>query len=212
MFNKMKIFFLILLVCFMESKSQDIIKLNPPDKSRGLPVMTALSERASVREFDTTSISIQDISDLLWAANGVNRPDEGKRTAPSAINAQDIDIYVFLKDAVCLYNAEEHSLIKKVNGDFRTLISAKQVEFANAPLFILIVSDNSKFKYGDDTQKLVWGAIDAGLVAENICVFCASVGFSSRPRASMEQDKITELLKLSNSQKLMLNVVVSYKK
>ncbi|HPI19736.1 MAG TPA: SagB/ThcOx family dehydrogenase [Candidatus Kapabacteria bacterium] len=196
----------------MESKSQDIIKLNPPDKSRGLPVMTALSERASVREFDTTSISIQDISDLLWAANGVNRPDEGKRTAPSAINAQDIDIYVFLKDAVCHYNAEEHSLIKKVNGDFRTLISAKQVEFANAPLFILIVSDNSKFKYGDDTQKLVWGAIDAGLVAENICVFCASVGFSSRPRASMEQDKITELLKLSNSQKLMLNVVVSYKK
>jgi len=208
----MKIFFLILLLGFMASKSQDIIKLNSPDKTRGLPVMKALSERASVREFDTTSLSIQDISDLLWAANGVNRHDEGKRTAPSAINAQDIDIYVFLKDAVYLYNAEEHSLIKKVNGDYCSLISAKQVEYSNAPLFILLVSDNSKFKYGDDTQKLVWGAIDAGLVAENICVFCASVGFSSRPRASMEQDKIIELLKLSNSQKLMLNVIVSYKK
>ncbi len=208
------IIILITIIIFniMELKTEEIIKLNAPDKTRGLPVMTALSQRASVREFDTTSLNMQDLSDILWAANGINRPEESKKTAPSAINSQDIDVFAFLKDGVYLYNALNHTVERKASGDYRSLISANQEEFANAPAFFLIVSDNSKFKYGDDTQKLVWGGIDAGLVAQNICIFASSVGLLSRPRASMEQDKIKELLKLKDSQKLMLNVIVSYKK
>jgi len=208
------IIILITIIIFniMELKTEEIIKLNAPDKTRGLPVMTALSQRASVREFDTTSLNMQDLSDILWAANGINRPEESKKTAPSAINSQDIDVFAFLKDGVYLYNALNHTVERKASGDYRSLISANQEEFANAPAFFLIVSDNSKFKYGDDTQKLVWGVIDAGLVAQNICIFASSVGLLSRPRASMEQDKIKELLKLKDSQKLMLNVIVSYKK
>ena len=84
----------------MFAQSEETIVLNPPDTNRGLPVMKALSLRASEREFDTTSINLQDLSDLLWASNGVNRPEIGKRTAPSAQNAQDIDIYVFMKSGI----------------------------------------------------------------------------------------------------------------
>ena len=82
------------IVCSMAAQESKTIILNPPDLTRGLPVMTALSLRASATEFDTTSLNLQDISDLLWAANGINRPESGKRTAPSARNYQDIDVYV----------------------------------------------------------------------------------------------------------------------
>lgn len=80
------------------------IKLNEPNKTRGLSVMEALSVRASVRDWSDRDLSLQDLSDLLWAANGINRPDSRKRTASSAMNAQDVDIYVFLKEGVYLYD------------------------------------------------------------------------------------------------------------
>ena len=98
------------IVCSSYAQDEKTIILNPPDLTRGLPVMTALSLRASATEFDTTSLSLQDMSDLLWAANGINRPESGKRTAPSARNWQDIDVYVVLKSGAYLYNHTKHCL------------------------------------------------------------------------------------------------------
>ncbi|MGD0589868.1 MAG: SagB/ThcOx family dehydrogenase [Bacteroidota bacterium] len=202
----------ITFTCSLYAQGTKTIVLDPPDTTRGLPVMKALSLRASAKEFDTTKIKLQDLSDLLWAADGVNRHEIGKRTAPSAINAQDIDVYVSLKSGIYLYKAKKHLLELIVDGDYRNLIADKQENVAKAPLICLLVSDISRFAFGKDSVKLVWAAEDAGIVSQNISLFCASVGFATRPRASMDQQKLKEILKLKDSQHLMLNNPVSYKK
>src|SRR4030042_3872200 len=96
--------------CLSYAQADQIIQLTPPDTTRGLPVMKTLKVRASATDFDTVMLSDQDLSDLIWAANGINRPENGKRTAPSATNAQDIDIYVCLKQGTYLYEAKKHTL------------------------------------------------------------------------------------------------------
>ncbi len=188
------------------------IILNPPDLTRGLPVMTALSLRASATGFDTTSLSLQDMSDLLWAANGINRPENGKRTAPSARNYQDIDVYVIMKSGAYLYNHNKHCLDFIAGGDHRALVAGSQEHFAVAPLFCLLVSDFSRFTREEDSLKMVWSAFDAGIVSQNISIFCASIGLDTRVRAWMDKDKLREVLELKDSQHLMLNHPVGYKK
>ena len=187
------------------------IVLNKPNLEREGNLMKALSQRASAREFDSTPLSIQDLSDLLWAANGVNRVESGKRTAPSAINAQDIDIYVFDSNGVYLYNAQKHILEGVVNGDYRKIISNQDKDPYPA-LILLLVSDISRFTRADDSLKTDWAAMDAGIVSQNIMLFCSSAGMESRPRAFMNKEQIIETLKLNNKQLPMLNIPVSYKK
>ena len=172
--------------------------------------MQAFSQRASVKEWNSSEMKVEDISDLLWAANGINRPGEDKRTAPSALNAQDVDIYVFTEKGVYLYNAKEHQLDPVVEGDHRELVAGRQKEVANAALMCVLISDISRFKFGEENMRLQWAAFDAGIVSQNISLFCASEGFANRPRASMEKEKLRELLKLKASQHLMMNNVVSY--
>jgi SagB-type dehydrogenase family enzyme len=194
------------------AQSTKTIVLNPPDITRGLPVMKALSLRTSANDFDTARIKMQDLSDLLWASNGINRPDVGKRTAPSAINAQDLDVYVSMETGIYLYDAKKHVLDLIIGGDHRKLIAGRQEKFAKAPVICLLVSDISRFKFGEDSLKLIWAAEDAGIVSQNISLFCASVGLATRPRATMDLIKLRELLKLNKSQYLMLNNPVSIKK
>jgi nitroreductase len=126
---------LILATAFCWAQAQDlkIIKLLEPNKKRGLPLMEALSVRASVREWSDQDLNLQDLSDLLWAANGINRPDSGKRTASSAMNAQDVDIYVFMKDGVYLYDAGQHALNPVASGDHRAEITARPAARPGGP-------------------------------------------------------------------------------
>lgn len=234
------------------------IKLNEPNKKRGLAVMEALSLRASVREWSDKDVSLQDLSDLLWAANGINRPDSKKRTAASAMNAQDVDIYVFRKDGAYLYDAAGHMLVPMVAGDYREVIAmrpgglggpgapggpggppqqkpegapapkpgeappAKPGEGPGtkppmgppspAPVVLVLVSDSSRFRGGTPELKAEWGAVDSGIVSQNIALFCAGTGMATRPRASMNKEKIAELLKLKDTQRAFLNHPVGYPK
>jgi SagB-type dehydrogenase family enzyme len=209
------IVFLILLIITVNSlfaQTTKTIVLNPPSNDRGLSVIKALSLRSSATEFDTASINLQDLSDLLWTANGINRSLTGKRTAPSAVNAQDIDIYVFLKTGIYFYDAKKHLLDLIVDSDCRNIVADKQQNVLKAPVIFLLVSDISRFVFGSDSLKMVWAAEDAGIVSQNISLFCASVGFTTRPRAFMNQQKLREILKLKDTQHLMLNNPVSYKK
>jgi nitroreductase len=210
------------------------IKLNEPNKTRGLPVMEAFALRASVREWSDKDLSLQDLSDLLWAANGINRPD-GKRTAPSAMNAQDVDIYVFMKDGAYLYDAAAHALKPVIAGDHRSEVTARpggpgakpqapppgaKPESkpgpggppSPAPVQLFLVSDISKFTRGETAGKLEIAALDTGIVSQNIALFCAGTGLATRPRASMDKAKIKELLKLTDTQYPLLNMPVGYKK
>jgi SagB-type dehydrogenase family enzyme len=201
-----------LLSISLFAQAKKIIVLNPPDTNRGLPVMKALAHRASASTYDSTTIRLQDMSDLLWAANGVNRPAISKRTAPSAMNSQEVDVYVFLKSGAYIYDANKNTLNIIADGDNRSLCYGGQEFTSIPPLFCVLVADISKFKRGNDSTKIILGAYDAGIVSQNISVFCASVDLATRPRATMDQKKLRELLKLKDSQYLMLNHPVSYKK
>lgn len=186
------------------------IELPKPNLERGVSLMKALSLRQSAKKFDAEKINVNDLSDLLWAANGINRPESGKRTAPSALNAQDIDIYVFNEDGAYLYDAQAHTLNLIVSDDKRSFFSRNPLDSKPSTVFLL-VSDISRFKFGKEEQRLEWAAMDAGIVSQNILLFCASEDLLCRPRAGMKKDKISELLNLSDSQYPMLNVPVSYK-
>lgn len=206
------VFGLALLASGLDAQVAKKIELPQPDITGGLPVMKALSLRASATDYDTTSLKIQDLSNLVWAANGVNRPDIGKRTAPSAMNSQDIDVYVLMKSGTYLYDAKTHSLELVAAGDHRLLAAGRQVEAARAPVICLLVSDLSRFRSGEESMKMIWAAEDAGIVSQNISLFCASAGLSTRPRATMDQEKLREALGLTPSQRMLLNHPVSYKK
>jgi nitroreductase len=225
---------------FLSAQDLETIKLKDPDKKRGLPVMEALAVRASATEFSEKDLSLQDLSDLLWAANGINRSDSGKRTASSAMNAQDVDIYVFMKEGVYLYEAKSHSLVQAASGDHRSECfpsrprrparpeqpgqpvapppppagahAGPQAQPAMAPVVLLLVSDISRFRGGSDDLKKEWAAIDTGIVSQNISLFCAATGLGTRPKSSMDRDKIHSHLQLKETQLPLLNHPVSYKK
>lgn len=195
---------------FMEMQAQKEIKLNAPDKTRGTSVMKALSDRHSVREFASRELKLQDLSDLLWAANGVNRSD-GKRTAPSALNKQDIDIYVIMAKGAYLYKPSEHVLEQIAAGDHRDAVAGAQDFVEDAAVCLVLVTDLSRFGSVDD-HTLLMGTIDAGLVSQNINIFCSAVGLNTVPRVSMDQAKLKRILKLKDSQRLIMNNPVGYAK
>jgi len=204
------ILLLVFLSLYMFGQEMKPITLNAPDLKRGLPVMEAFSLRASNTDFSDKKLSLQDLSDLLFAANGVNRKDISKRTAPSAMNAQDVDIYVFLQEGVYFFDAFKNVLNPVVAGDQRILTAGPQTAVAKAPVILLLVSDISRFKLPDEAAKLDGAAKDAGIVSQNINIFCAGTGLITRPRGTMDQVKIREVLKLKDSQHLMLNNPVGY--
>lgn len=200
----------IVLMAFLTGSAQELtpIELLKPDKSKGLPVMQAFDARASVREWSSRPLTLQELSDLVWAANGINRPEEKKRTAPSAMNAQDIDVYVLREDGAYLYDAEKNLLAPVAGGDLRPLAGK-----TDAPLTLVLIADLSRFRSGDDQTKLNLGYIDCGIVSQNIALFCAGTGLKTRPRASFpETDKLRAALKLKDSQRIILNHPVGYGK
>jgi hypothetical protein len=213
------------------------ITLNPPDVQRGLSFMETLSVKASATEWSDRELSLQDLSDLLWAANGLNRPEENKTTASSALNAHDVDIYVFMKEGVFVYDFQKHELKPVLVGDFRSQIMkprparpARPEEGdsappesdattappppppAEAPIQIILISDTARFRMGTNELKYEWAAIDAGIISQNISLFCAATGLKTRPRASMDKEKIKKLLELTDTQYVFLNDPVGYRK
>lgn len=202
----------LLFVSIMNAQNLKEIRLNAPDMTRGANMMKAFANRHSDREFAHKELSIQDISDLLWAANGINRPSEGMRTAPSALNKQDIDIYLFTKEGAYLYDAQLHILKPIAEGDQRSLVAGGQDFVKTAPVCLVYVSDLSRFGLGASEQVKLMGAMDAGIVSQNVNLFCAGVGLSTVPRATMDSEGLKRVLKLSDSQVPMMNNPIGYPK
>ncbi|MBO5243893.1 MAG: SagB/ThcOx family dehydrogenase [Muribaculaceae bacterium] len=177
-----------------------------------LRVSEALKVRHSERSFDASKpLSEQQISNLLWAAAGINRPESGKRTNPTALNAQEIDVYVFTPDGVSLYEPKSHSLKSVVSGDHRALIAVSQEFVMDAPVVLLLVADTGRFEIPSKAATLMSMA-DAGIASENINLFCAANGLATVPRASMDADGLRKLLNLSETQIPALNNPVGYSK
>jgi len=184
------------------------VSLPKPNLDKGYSITKAISLRKSAAAQDfqkSKELSLQEISELLWAANGVNRASDGKRTAPSAMNSQDVDVYAISKTGAYLYDAKNHSLNLVANGDLRALVAGGQAPFADAPLMLLLVSDISRLGTGDEANRKKMGAMDAGIVSQNISLYCSGTGLITRVRASMDFDGLTKALKLTASQLPMLN-------
>jgi nitroreductase len=174
------------------------------------------AKRQSNRTFDTKELTHQDLSDLLWAANGINRPESKKRTAPSAMNAQDVDIYVCMADGTYLYDASTNCLMQVTQQDIRPFSEGGRS--TGAPVILLLVSDASRYRnYKPENKEAnrqleMMGAIDAGIVSQNISLFCAGAGIGTVPRASLDQAAIRKALNLKESQSVWLNHPVGYLK
>lgn len=192
--------------------AQDLkkIELKNPDKTRGTSIMEAFSKRQSIREYSEKPLSIQDLSDLLWATIGINRSESGKLTAPTAMNKQEISLYVCFAEGAYLYDAKEHSLIPVAKGDFRPIMAVKQDYVNKAPVVLVIVADVSKFD-GDNTDRnMQMCAIDGGIVSQNISIFCAGTNMATVPRGWMDTEALKKALKLKDSQHPILNHPVGY--
>jgi len=191
--------------------SAQTVKLPAPDMNRQTSqFMETLQNRRSIRDFSEKELSQQDLSDLLWAAQGKSRKD-GRMTSPTAMNRQEILVYVFTKDGVSLYNHDDHELIKVLDGDHRGLCAGSQAAVKKAPVFLLLVADFGKFGSKNDHAVMMVYA-DAGIVSENINLFCAATGLATVPRGVMDNAGLVKLLGLSDKQIPVLNNPVGFQK
>jgi SagB-type dehydrogenase family enzyme len=177
----------------------------------GKPLMQTLKERHSTREFSDQKLGPQTLSNLLWAAWGISRPD-GHRTAPSASNKQEIEIYVVLPEGAYLYDAKAHALSPIATGDLRAATGTQPFP-ATAALNLVYVADMSKAgrPVTDPQQALNVGA-DAGFISENAYLYCASEGLATVVRASVNRPELAKLLKLRADQAIVLAQSVGYPK
>ncbi len=189
-----------------DAKTMD---LPEPRTTGGRPLMEVLRDRKSTREFSKKEIPIQVLSDMLWAAWGVNRPESGKRTAPSAVNWQEIDIYVASAKGLYVYDASEHSLRQVLSEDIRA-VTGKQAFVKDAPVNFIFVADYSRMGNRPQGDKDFYSAADAGFISQNVYLFCASEGLVTVVRGSLDREKLAKKMKLGSAQKIILAQTVGY--
>jgi len=194
-------------VLFAQESKQ--IKLPSPQMSGGMPLMQALKERISLREYSPKELPVQELSNMLWAAFGINRPETGKRTAPSSTNCQDIDIYVTTADGLYLYDAKAHILKLVVSDDIRSLTGTQDF-IKKAPLNLVYVSDFSKLGNRPDERKYRTACYDTGFISQNVYLFCASEGLATVVRGLIDKEKLSKAMKLRPDQKITLAQSVGY--
>lgn len=199
--------FLILNSAFIMVNSQDII-LPAPDRTGGKPLMQALSERESAREFTKEELTNQQLSDLLWAAWGYNRLSEKKRTAPSSRNFQEIDVYVAIHSGLYLYDAGSNKLKQIHKKDIRSLCGSQDF-VATAPINLVYVADLGKrgIKEGDriTDSDLLSSWANSGFIAQNVYLYCASANLGCVIRAMIEREKLAPEMGLKPNQAIILS-------
>jgi len=170
-----------------------------------------LKLRQTSREFSAKNISQQQLSNLLWAACGVNRPDLKKRTAPSAMNYQEIDVYVSTAEGLYLYNAEKQNLTEILKGDIRAKTGIQEF-VKTAPVNLIYVADYAKMAKADEKTKEGYSMADAAFISENVYLFCASEGLATGVRAWIDKEALAGTMKLAPAQHIVLAQAVGYPK
>lgn len=187
------------------------IRLPAPQTEGGKPLMQALKLRATSRAFAPEALPAQTLANLLWAAWGVNRADSGKRTAPSARNWQEVDVYVALPSGVFLYDAAANTLKPVVAGDLRALTGGQDF-VKDAPVTLVFVADTARMKgaHADDQKALAWA--DAAFISQNVYLFCASEGLATGVRAMLDRDALAKAIKLTPTQMVVFAQSVGFPK
>jgi Nitroreductase family. len=204
-----KLLALPLLFLSFYSIAQDNIKLPQPQAEGGMPLMDALRLRESSRSFSEDTLSLQTISNLLWAANGINRPT-GKHTAPSSMNYQEIDIYVALRGGLYLYDTKENLLQLVNSGDFMEATGTQDF-VKHAPLNLVYVANYNRVpKVTEYQQNASWA--NAAFIAQNVYLYCASTNLGCVVRASYNTEVLPKVLKLGANQKIIFTQTVGKKR
>ena len=201
------------LLCPNPIYSQELeeIKLPAPQMEGGRPLMEVLKDRHSSREFSTEELPLQVLSNLLWAGFGINRPDSGKRTAPSAVNWQNIDIYVAMSKGLFLYDAKENILAPVLAEDIRAA-TGSQSFVKDVPINLIYVADFSKIPRGTDEDKNFYSAAHTGYISQNVYLYCTSEGLATVVRGLVDREALAKVMKLRPEQKVMLAQSVGYTK
>ena len=204
------LFLPVLFVLPLLAQTPTAVPLPKPETRGGRPLMQALSERKSEREFSSQDLSPQVLSNLLWAAFGVSRPD-GRRTAPSAMNRQTVDVYVVKADGAFVYDAAKNQLIEAAVGDLRAA-TGTQGYVGKAPLNLVYVSDYSKMGNAAEADKASTAGAETGFIGQNVYLYCASEGLATVIRGSIDKAMLARALKLRPEQHIVLAQTVGYRK
>jgi SagB-type dehydrogenase family enzyme len=202
---------LILSGGFIMAHAQELIPLPPPNMTGGKPLMEALKDRHSSREFSTEKLPMQVMSDLLWAAFGINRPDVGKRTAPSAVNWQEVDIYVATAEGLFLYDAQANALQRILSDDIREKTGSQDF-LKEAPVDLVYVADYAKMGDRSEEDKKFYSAADVGFIGQNVYLFCASEGLAAVMRGRVDREELAKTMNLRPEQHIILAQTVGYPK
>ena len=188
---------------------ETVIALPPPQVTGGLPLMAALAARRSQREFAPAALPPQVLSDLLWSAFGVNRAAGHGRTAPSAIGAQEIDVYAALGGGLYIYDPDAHRLARVAQVDARR-VTGYQDFVDQAPLDLVYVADQAHLHNVPSEHRAAYSAACAGAIAQNVYLYCASAGLATVVRGWLDRRAVAQALGLSREEHVVLAQTVGY--
>jgi SagB-type dehydrogenase family enzyme len=186
----------------------ETIELPEPRKTGGMPLTEALNLRQSSRDYTERELDLQTISNLLWAAFGVNRED-GRRTAPTARDWREFEIYVVKADGWYVYDAEKNVLLKMSNEDAR-MYAGRQDFVHTAPLTLIYVADYDRMEGASDDIRDFYAATDVGFISQNVYLFCASEGIGTCVLGQVDRDKMREVFRLRPNQRVVLSQTMGY--
>ncbi len=186
----------------------ETIQLPAVQKTGGMSLMEAMQNRQSQRSYSNKDLTEQQLSNLLWAAYGINRPN-GYRTVPSARTYHEFDIYIIKPEGWYLYNAEDHTMLKMGNEDLREY-AGKQDFVKDAPVNLVFVADFERMTNADDAFRKFYSATDVGYISQNVYLYCASEGLATIVRGQIDKTKAKEVLKLRPDQHVILAQSVGY--
>ncbi len=186
-----------------------LVLLPKPQTTGGRPLMQVLKDRSSSRSFGPEKLSEQTLSNLLWAAFGINRPGSGRRTAPSAVDHQEIDIYVAADDGLYLYEPGSHALKLIYPDDIRAL-TGRQDYVKDAAINLVYVADHAKMGVSPKDEKEFYAAADAGFISQNVYLYCASERLATIVRGSIDRSTLAKAMNLRPDQKIVLAQSVGY--
>jgi len=195
---------LVLSVFFLVSafgQEMKPIQLPEPKLDPSKSLVQALKDRKTSREYSSGNLSQQALSNLLWAAWGISRADSGKRTAPSAYNKQEIDLYVAMADGAYRYDPKGNALVPVAPGDLR-MLTGTQSYFKDAAINLVYVADLARMNEAEESIKMFLASAGTGFIAQNVYLFCASEGLATVFRAGIDKPKLGAALKLRPEQKI----------
>lgn len=192
----------------VKERSLAVLEL-PPPRLFSSPLMGLLARRHSAREFAPTALPLGLLSDLLWAAFGINRDETGGRTAPSALNAQEIDVYAALAGGLYIFDAKGQCLHRVAEVDARR-VTGYQDFVDEAPLDLIYVADMAHTRKVPIREQEIYAAASAGAIAQNVYLFCASAGLATVVRGWCDREALARALKLGPHESVLLTQTVGY--